>query len=903
MSSISLNNAYLLFLIIPLLALLIVPFVIAVRKENVNGHNVASCILHVVMAVIIAFTAAGTSIVTVITETDVYVVADVSYSANRNLDVIDGYINRLGNNLPANSKMGVICFGKDYDLITHLGEKFRTVKVADVDDSETDIVNALDYAGSLFRSDVIKRIVLVTDGRQTDAADSNALKRQVDALTAANIRVDAIFVDDNISDDAKEVQISDVKFTPEAYLGHSEKATVTIQSSYENQSEVTLMCNGVQVAHKAVDLYKGANTVNFDLNTEESGTYEYEVSIKNNDDENPYNNVNKFVQEVTSRIKIMLVASDEADRRAVEDIYGENAHIDAYINDPEVPCSIEELCKYDEFVISGADVYNLNNRDMFMKSIYTAVNIFGKSLITLGDVNLQNKPIKDLPETDSAKILSKMLPVTFGNSSQEGKLNTIIIDASRSMLTNSKLIYAKRVAKQLISTLNENDKLCVVVFAGEVSEVSYTIPPISMKDPEKVQEALDMIDTLGGTQGTYIGLALEAAFEAMSRDSSADKQALLITDGLNYSNETNKPLDVVKKMRAYGIVTSVFDVGRGMGTDAATTQAEQLLKNIAANGTGVYYEPPKTESDIDKVVFGEMASNNNEYIVDGINSDVNIKLGFDETVAGIKDASYISGYVNCKDNPSATTVLSTEYYTKGGVPMTVPIYSYWTCGRGKVASFTSSISGNWITAWESTGADGLSLKEKFFNNVFACNTPASKTDYPFTLERYNQSGYTTVTVTPAERRGSDAKVSIAVTTPGGETLSGNLTYNSQSYSYTFASREAGRYTVELKYAYGGATYSADASFNISYLTEYDSFATYDASVLFKMLGGNGTLLNKDNDDGIKLENNKDEVATHTVSLTVPLMIACVALFAVDIIIRKLKWNDIVSLFKRTGKKK
>ncbi len=902
MSSISLNNAYLLFLIIPLAALLIVPFVIAVRKENVNGHNVTSCILHVIMAVIIAFTAAGTSIVTVITETDVYVVADVSYSSNRNLDEIDGYITRLGNNLPANSKMGVICFGKDYELITRLGEPFRTVKVADVDDSETDIVNALDYAGSLFRSDVIKRIVLITDGRQTDAADSNALKRQVDALAAANIRVDAIYVNANISDNAKEVQISDVSFTPEAYLGHSEKATVTIQSSFENRSEVTLTCNGVQIAHKAVDLYKGATPVNFDLLTAESGTYEYEVSISNNDDENPHNNSNKFVQKVSSRIKILLVASDEADRHAVEDIYGENAQIDAYINDPDVPCSIEELCKYDEYVISGTDVYNLNNRDMFMKSINTAVRVFGKSLITLGDVNLQNKP-NDLPETDGAKILSELLPVKFGNNSQEGKLNTIIIDASRSMLTNSKLIYAKRVAKQLISTLNENDKLCVVVFAGEVSEVSYTIPPISMKDPDKVQEALEMIDTLGGTQGTYIGLALEAAFDAMSRDGSADKQALLISDGLNYSNETNKPLDVVKKMRAYGIVTSVFDVGRGMGTDAATTQAEQLLKNIAASGTGVYYEPPKTESDIDKVVFGEMASNNNEYIVEGINSDVKIKLGFDETVSGITNASYISGYVNCTANPSATEVLTTEYYTKSGVPLTVPIYAYWSPGRGKVASFTSAISGNWITAWESKGADGVSLKEKFFNNVFACNTPESKNDYPFTVERYNESGYTTLTVTPAERRGSDARVSVNVTTPGGETLSGNLTYNSQSYSYSFACQEAGRYTVELTYAYGGATYTADASFDISYLTEYDSFASYDASVLFKVLGGNGTLLNKDSDDGIKLENNLDEVATHTVSLTVPLMIACVVLFAVDIIIRKLKWNDIVSLFKRTGKKK
>ncbi len=904
MSSISLNNAYLLFLIIPLVALLLVPFVIAVRKENVNGHNVVSCILHVLMAVIIAFTAAGTYIVTVVTGTEVYVVADVSYSANRNLEVIDGYINQISNNLPANSQMGVVCFGKDYQLVTRLGENFRTVKVAEVDDSETNILSALDYTGSLFHNDVIKRIVLITDGRQTDASDTNALKRQVDALKAQNIYVDAVYVDDNMSDDAKEVQISDVSFTSSAYLGHAETVDVIIESSYDTQCEVYLYCNGEQFGDpKATDLFKGYNTVSFDLLTNEQGSYEYEVTIKCDEDANPYNNANKFVQQVTSLARILLITNDAQDSRTVSQIYGNSAHIDAYVNDPDVPCSVEELCRYDEFVISGVDVETLNNCDMFMNSLSTAVDMFGKSLVTLGDLNVQNKKLNTIDQNSGVYKLSQMLPVKFGNNSEEGKLTTIVLDASRSMMTNSKLIYGQRVATQLISTLNPNDRLCVVVFSGEVSNVSYTIPPINISNEDKVQEAIDMINTLGGTQGTYIGLGLDAAFEAMYRDSAANKQVLLISDGLNYSNETNAPLDVVKKMRAYGIVTSVFDVGRGAGTDAVTLEGEKLLKNIASTGTGVYYDPPKSIDEIDQIVLGEMASNTNDLIINGIYSPVNVKLRFDEAVEGITDAGYITGYVNCSEDMSASTVLTTTYYTESGEGMTVPVYAYRTFGRGKVSSFTSSLSGAWTSTWNELDDDGVSFKQKLFYNIFSTNTPKNKTDYPFTVSRYSDSGYTSVTLVPAQLRGNDAKVTVKVTKPDGEVVEGNLTYNSRSYSYTFASQQAGRYTVTLSYSYGGVTYDADASFNVSYLSEYNSFATYDASVLYKMLGDNGKLLNKDSDNDIRIENNADDVGTHSVSLTVPLMIACVVLFAIDIIIRKLKWADIVSLFKRTGKKK
>ena len=175
MSSINFDNAYLLLIAIPLAVLLAVPFFIAVRRDNANGHNIASGVIHLVMALLVAFTAAGTKIITTVTETNVYVVADVSYSADKNLDLVDEYVRNVSKAMPKNSRMGVICFAKNYKLITRLGEKFQSVKGSEVDNTETNIAEALDYAGTLFRPDVIKRIVLITDGKQSYEGDSGAL--------------------------------------------------------------------------------------------------------------------------------------------------------------------------------------------------------------------------------------------------------------------------------------------------------------------------------------------------------------------------------------------------------------------------------------------------------------------------------------------------------------------------------------------------------------------------------------------------------------------------------------------------------------------------------------------------------------------------------------------------------
>jgi hypothetical protein len=112
----------------------------------------------------------------------------------------------------------------------------------------------------------------------------------------------------------------------------------------------------------------------------------------------------------------------------------------------------------------------------------------------------------------------------------------------------------------------------------------------------------------------------------------------------------------------------------------------------------------------------------------------------------------------------------------------------------------------------------------------------------------------------------------------------------------------GKYVVEITYGYGGNEYTATSTVNVSYGAEYNSFAVFDSTVLHKMVGTYGTV---SENGAFKIENDEDEVSTMTVTLTVPLLIACVVLYAVDIVIRKLKWNDVVSFFRinKLGNKK
>ena len=120
-----------------------------------------------------------------------------------------------------------------------------------------------------------------------------------------------------------------------------------------------------------------------------------------------------------------------------------------------------------------------------------------------------------------------------------------------------------------------------------------------------------------------------------------------------------------------------------------------------------------------------------------------------------------------------------------------------------------------------------------------------------------------------------------------------MAFNGTQYSYGFLPEDIGTYSVRVTYTVEGKQYTSSGYIDIPYLAEYDSFEYFSPSTLNLLLAGRGTV---SEDGSIQLINPEDELDTYSLYLTLPLLIAAVSLFVVDIMIRKLKWNDIKSLF-------
>lgn len=898
MSSINFDNPWLLFIALPIVILLTVPFALAIRKDNINGHNIASGVIHIAMAILIAFAAAGASVVTTVTQTDVYVLADVSYSASLNLDTVDGYIDRLSGNLPANSRMGVVCFANGQKLVTRLGERFDTVKNTGLDASSTNIVDALSYTGTLFRDDVIKRIVLITDGKSTDGTDDDALKRQINSLAERKIHVDAIFIDNNMKGDVTEAQMSGAEFAASVSLGRDERVTLNVQANCAEGETlspvVTLYKDGDLYKQATPTLVKGKNNVTFALDTLTVGAHDYRAVVECENDFNLNNNEISFTQTVSGKTNVLLIASDYADDTRLKEIYADkiaagNAQITSYIGMTEVPITIEALCEYDEIIISDVDVSTIEHSEVFLDNLDTVVSLYGKSLLTFGDTHIQGRSDAAL---DS---LSNMLPVIYGRTADAPKLYTLLIDTSRSMEQLNKLENAKTAAKQIVNMISPGDELNIIQFNGDAG------PVLTGYDMSGGKESpIAKIDELEVRQGTVMSAGLDLAHDEMKEGVYSEKRLILISDGLDWGGSDVR--SKIKQMRADSIYTMVLDVGRGNSNDANANQAKQLLEDVAALGNdgGVPFDISSAE-DLKNVLDNELSQDVSGY--EGGASYISINRRHDDVISGIGEddikSSFVRGYIKSTAKPNASTVLNVSYeYTlpnlqdEAANSINVPLYAYWKYGNGRAASFTGSLTGRWISSVPANVSTAL------FKNILDTAIPAEKTDYPFLFDIEKGAGSATVSLTPSNLR-DDGWAKYKLTAPDGTVTEGDMSFGSLSYGYNFVTPSEGKYEVTVTYGYGDLyEKTATKYFNVSYSAEYDSFALYDASALIKGVGANGKV---STDGNLKVENDDKEVGKYNLSLVMPLLIACVALYAVDIAVRKLKWEDIKSLFGR-GKK-
>ena len=87
--------------------------------------------------------------------------------------------------------------------------------------------------------------------------------------------------------------------------------------------------------------------------------------------------------------------------------------------------------------------------------------------------------------------------------------------------------------------------------------------------------------------------------------------------------------------------------------------------------------------------------------------------------------------------------VSVDYQKNANTTVAVPLYSYRDHGNGRVATFTSSITGGWLNGWSS------SAKETLFTNILITNTPTEHVNYPFTINMNYEGDTSSIEIIPS----------------------------------------------------------------------------------------------------------------------------------------------------------
>ena len=886
MSNISFANPWLLFVALPLVAVVTVPFAITVRKDNANAHNITSFVLHLVICACITLALAGMTFERVITETNVYVLADISYSADDNLDEVQQNLQKISQKLPKNSKMGVICFGRNYQLLSTLGEPVPDVRTADdVDRSATDIASALRYAGNLFEEGVIKRIIVITDGAET--VSTNSIMKVVSSLQDNDVYVDAVYLDDNIKDDVRELQIDGVDASPSTYLDKEEEVSVLVRANcgeVENSrinGYISLYRDGkfLDGSLRTETFYSGLNTVTLTLPTDEAGTFRYEVrisAVNDDDDKSAYNNSYLFSQTVSAERKVLFLGGSSQDCDAGWLIYGDD-NVD-YISDAsKVPFSVEDLCIYDEIVLSNFDVRTVESPSAFTASLTTLVSDYGKTLMTYGNTFVQEESWEN--GTTPLTQLSDLLPVKIGNSETDTRLIAIVIDISRSMNYVSRFAVAKRAAVELLKVLNSTDYVMVIGFSGGVTEL---LPPTPLTVPSII---IDRINECEAENGTYLSEALFYTDRLMPTRFH-DKQVIIISDGLNPDSDNGPAITKAHEMSEKNIAVSAI----GIYPDDV---GEETLKSIVYNRyqtNRAFYKAITHESEID-MVLDSIASETSQIKIEGDSYEVKIKSK-EKVTENVNSLNPVKGFWYNSAKSTATTVLTATYFRDRITSFDVPLYAYWQSGKGKVVSFTSDIASSWtMSASGFFMGDGMT----FYGNIAAATLPDERVVTPFIASVESDGGTATIYVSASSTLKDTTDFSAVITDPEGNVYMRNLSYSSSVYASNFQVDHPGIYKIHLEYRSGDISYVTDTEFSVPYYAEYDAFATFSKAYMYRLLTDYGEILELDEISA--LENSHSAYTTFIYDFTMLLMIICAVLFVMEIIIRQLKWKDVTSFFR------
>jgi Mg-chelatase subunit ChlD len=648
-------------------------------------------LLHTLAAVLIIAALAGLSTQTVLSEHRLALVAaaDVSDSISpEGRAWTREYLTRLVHALEPDDEVAVLSFAANTDLLIPPGAPNGVTLPADALKSApagqgggTNIAKVLERALALYPEDAEKRLLLVTDGNETnDAARQHiALARQM------GVKIFPV-----IPPSGQHPEISLEKFVvpPLVREGSAFGVRLVVRNGNEKpvRGSATVMANDQMLTRQEINLEPGLSVLEVPAQILQRGNYLLRADIKAAPDTIEGNNHQSASLAVAGKVR-SLVISDNPKTQLARAL--QMKEVDTEFRRPEgLPSQLSELLDYNCLVFD--DIGRTGISPQQMTAIESYVRDFGGGFLiagglhTFGDLGYKGTTIE------------RVLPVTFQEQRPKKKKRTpialfILIDRSNSMGYNSrirglhdgqKMQYAQKAALELLSQLQDSDFAGAIAFDSE----PYLLAPLAPL-AENRADLTSKITRLQYGGGTDFYGALETAADQLAHTRGSIRHILLLTDGdSNRSPVDHYPLVALIAQRQISITTI------RIGDDTVNLQ---LLSYMAEKTGGRFYHVEDVEVLPQLIIKDTKQVMRDKDDDDDKPKEIVPRVGErGQILQGLDNFPSLDEYMLTKPKNGADVQLYTDAHTDHD-----PLLATWQYGLGKVVTVTFDPSGSGSSDW------------------------------------------------------------------------------------------------------------------------------------------------------------------------------------------------------------
>ncbi|GIV08043.1 MAG: VWA domain-containing protein [Fimbriimonadales bacterium] len=701
------------------------------------------------------------------------------------------YLKAATKNLGEHDVVGLVVFGRDA-LVDFMPAELRELPTtySKPEPDGTNIAAAIRLASTMFPDGKNKRIVLLSDGNETEGSAQDA------ALVAAaeNIEIDVVQLAAAAPD--AETLVLETQAPSEVKIGEPFNLRVVLESRKAAEGTLVIDRDGEPVKRVSVKLAPGRQVVIVPLKTEREGFHRYRVSLEVAPDGDARNNIGRAFVRVRGKPRVLLAEGGAPDpnRALVKALQANNLEV-TRVNPNTFPTRAQELQNYDAILLHDYPAVALSPQ--MMLALQSAVRDTGIGFAMIGGEN------SFLPggyyETPIAEILPVDLDVRQRKVFPPATV-VIIVDISGSMAVPEdgipKIQLAAKAAIESLKLLRPQDQFGVIVSGTGVDWLA----PI--RKAENRDAAIAQISQMyAGGGGIYVRPSLLFAESALTPISTTTRHVILLADG-DDCDEQEGTFEIANRLRRIGVTMSVVSLGRGKDVE--------YLRQLARVAGGNFYLTDRAR-DLPRLFTADVALMTRSAIEEGAFIP-KVSVG-EEMLQGVnwRSTPPLLAYDLTSDRPLARTLMRTHKDD--------PLLAVWQYGLGQSLAFTSDAKPKWAQRWV-----GWSEFAPFWTQITrSILRKGGKQDYQTTVRM--EGGQAVVEMqafTPQGEPINFLQPEVRVGMPTGEGLTMTLQQESPGrYVGRFPARGVGDYTLTIvEKDPDGTVRTHTTGFAIPYPSEY-----------------------------------------------------------------------------------